>query len=150
MAVQFCLLLCMGVKVGLSHAGRNRLRVSNNRMLREIFGPKKDKITGMEKTNKQEHDDVYSSPNIIQVSKSRRMRWVEHVVHMIDRGVAHRVLVGRPKGKRPLGIPRYIWENSIKMGLKEVGCGGMGWSELAQDRNRWWVPVNAVTILWVP
>jgi hypothetical protein len=69
---------------------------------------------------------------------------------MIDRGAAHRVLVGRPKGKRPLGRPRYIWENNIKMGLKEVGCGGMGWFDLAQDRNRWWVPVNAVMKLWVP
>jgi hypothetical protein len=105
---------------------KHRLRVFNNRILRKIFGPKNDKATGMEKTNKEELDNVYSPPNIIQVIKSRRMIWVGQVVHMEDKGVPHRVLVGRPKGKRPLGRPRHRWENNIKMDLKEVGCGGMG------------------------
>ena len=90
------------MKLGLTPREKHRLRVFNNRMLRKIFGPKKDKVIGMEETNKEEPDDVYFSPNIIQVIKSRRMRWVGHVVHTEDREVAHRVLVGRPKGKRPL------------------------------------------------
>ena len=83
----------------------------------------------MEKTNKEELDNVYSSPNIIQVIKSRRMIWVGHVV---DRGVLHRVSVGRPKGKRPLGRPRHRWENNIKMDLTEIGWYGMDWIHLAQ------------------
>ena len=65
------------------------------------------------------------------------------------RGV-YRVLVGKPEGKRPLGRPRLRWEDNIKMGLQEVGCGGMDWIELAQDRDRWRALVNAVMNLRVP
>ena len=75
------------------------------------------------------------------------MRSVGHVVHMEDRGVAHRVLVGRLKGKRPLGRSRHRWDNNIKM---EVGWGGLGSFDLAQDRDRCWMPVHAVMKLWVP
>ena len=62
----------------------------------------------------------------------------------------YRVLVGKPEGKRPLGRPRRIWEDNIKMGLQEVGCGGMDWVQLAQDRDRWRALVNAVMNFWVP
>ena len=62
----------------------------------------------------------------------------------------YRVLVGKPEGKRPLGRPRCRWEDNIKMDLQEVGCGGMDWIELAQDRDRWRALVNAVMKLWVP
>jgi len=64
------------------------------------------------------------------------------------RGI-YRVLVGKPEGKRQLGRPRLRWEDNIKMDLQEVGCGGMDWIELAQDRDRWWALVNAVMNLWV-
>jgi hypothetical protein len=114
---------------------KHRLKVFNNRMFRKIYGPKKDKVMGMEKTNKEELDDVYSSPYIIQVIKSRRIRWEGQVVHMEDWRGAHRVLMGRPKRKRPLGRPRLRWEN-IKMDLQEVGWEGIGWFYLAQDRDK--------------
>jgi len=64
------------------------------------------------------------------------MRWVEHLARMGERRGVYRVLVRKPEGKRPLGGPRRIWEDNIKMDLQEVGCGGMDWIELAQDRDR--------------
>jgi len=64
------------------------------------------------------------------------MRWAEHVARMGERRCVYRVLVGKPQGKRPLGRPRHRWEDNIKMDLQEVGCGGMDWIELAQDRDR--------------
>ena len=69
--------------------------------------------------------------------KSRRIRWAGHVACIGERRVVSRVLVGKPEGKRPLGRPRYKWEDNIKMDLQEVGCGAMDWIELAQDRDRW-------------
>ena len=71
-------------------------------------------------------------------------------MRMGDRKGIYRVLMGKPEGKRPLGIPRCRWEDNIKMDLQEVRCGGMDWIELAQDRDRWWAPVNGVMNLWVP
>jgi len=74
---------------------------------------------------------MYPSPNIIQVIKSRRMRWVGHLAHMGERRGAYRVLVGKPEGKRPLGTPRHRWDDNIKISLQEVGCGVMDWVDLA-------------------
>ena len=93
-------------------------------MLRKVFGPKRDEVTGeWRKLHNEELNDLYSLPNIVRVVKSRRMRWAGHVVHMgEDRGV-HRVLVGKPEGKRPLGRPRHRREDNIKMDLQEVGGG---------------------------
>jgi hypothetical protein len=102
------------------------------------------------KLHTEELNDLYSSPNIIRVIKSGRMRWPGHVAHMGERSVAYRVLVGKPEGKRQLGRPRCRWENNIKMNLQEVGCGRMDWIDLAQDKGRCWALVNALVNLQVP
>jgi len=78
------------------------------------------------------------------------MRWVGHVAGMEERRDVYRVLEGKPEGKRLLGRPRRRWEDNVEMDLQEVGCGGMSWIELAQDRNKWRALVNAVTSFRVP
>ena len=116
-----------------------------------IFGPKRDEVTrDWRKLHNEEPNDLYSSPNIVWVIKSRRMSWVGHVAHMGERRGVDRILVGKSEGKRPLGRPRHRWEDNIKMDLQEVGCGGMDWIVLAQDRDRWQVLVNVVMKLQVP
>jgi hypothetical protein len=70
-------------------------------------------------------NDLYSSPNIVRVIKSRRMRWAGHVARMGERRGIYRVLVGKPEGKRPLGRPTRRWEGNVKMDLQELGCGGV-------------------------
>ena len=97
----------------------------------------------------EELSDLYSLPNIVRVVKSRRMRWAGHLARMGGRGV-HRVLVGKPEGKRPLWRPRCRWEDNIKMDLQEVEGGCRDWMELAQDRDRWQALVSTVMNLRVP
>jgi len=93
---------------------------------------------------------LYSSPNNVLAIKLRRMRWAKHAARVGDRTGVYRVLVGKPEGKRPLGRPRHRWEDNIKMDLRRVGCRGIDWIELAQDRERWRALVNAVMNLRVP
>ena len=125
--------------------------LNTNRVLRRIFGSRRDEVTGeWRKLHNEELNDLYCSPNIVRVIKSRRMRWVGHVACMVERRGLYRVLVGKPEGKRLLGRPRRRWEDNIKMDLLEVGCGGMEWVELAQDRDRWWALMTAVMNLRVP
>jgi hypothetical protein len=115
-----------------------RLRRSENRMLRRIFGPKRDEGTGeWRKLHSEEVHDQYSSPNIVCAIKSRRMRWAGHVARMGRVEVFTGFWWGKRGGKRPLGRPRHKWENNIKMDLQEVGCEGMDWFDIAQDRDRW-------------
>jgi hypothetical protein len=98
----------------------------------------------------KELNDLYSSPNIIWVIKSRRIRWAGHVARMGARRGVYRILVGRPEGRKPLGRSRRGWENNTKMDLREVGWEGMDWIELAEVRDRWPALVNAVMNLRVP
>ena len=86
----------------------------------------------------------------MRVVKSRRMRWAGHVARMREDRRVHRVLVGKPEGKRPLGRTRRGWEDNIKMDLQEVGGGRGDWMELAQDRDGWRALVGTVRNFWVP
>ena len=91
-------------------------------MLRRIFGAKRDEVTGeWRKLHNEELNDLYCSPNIVRVIKSKRMRLAENVARMGERSGLCRILVAKSEGKRPLGRPRRRWEDNIKMGLQEVG-----------------------------
>jgi hypothetical protein len=125
--------------------------VFENRVLRRVFGPKKDEVTGeWRKLHNEELSDLYSLPNIMRVVKSRRMRWVGHVARTVEGRGVHRVVVGKPEGRRPLGRPRRRWEDNIKMDLQEVGGSFGDWMELAQDRDGWRALVGTVMNLRVP
>jgi hypothetical protein len=129
----------------------HRLRVFEYRVLKRIFGPKSDEVTGeWRKLHNEELRGLYSSPSIIRIINSRRMRWAGHVARMGKKRDAYRLLVGKPEGKRQLGRPRRRCVDNIRMDLGEVGWGNVDWIGLAQDRNRWRVLVNSVFNLRVP
>jgi hypothetical protein len=101
-----------------------------NRVLRRIFGPKRDEVTGeWRKLHNNELHDLYSSPSIIRIIKSRRMRWEGHVARMGEKGNVYRLLVGKPEGKRPLGRPRHRWMDNINRWILERWDGAM-WTGL--------------------
>ena len=107
--------------MSLTLSEEHSLRVFENRMLRRIFGPKRNDITGKwRKLHNEALNDLYSSPNIVWMLKSRRMRWTGHVAGMWEWRSVYRVLVGKPRGKKPLGRPRHKWEDIIKVDLEEV------------------------------
>jgi hypothetical protein len=128
-----------------------RLRVFENRVLRRVFGPKRDEVKReWRKLHNEVLYDLYSLPDIVRVVKSRRMRWAGHVARMGEERGLHRVLEGKPEGKRPLGGPSRRWEDNIKMDVQDVGGGCGNWMELAQDRDRWRALVSTVKNLRVP
>jgi hypothetical protein len=134
----------------LTLRGEHRLRVFENRVLRKIFGPKRDEVTGScTKLHNEEFQNFYPSPSIIRMIKSRKMRWARHVARIGAKRNAYRILVGKPEGKRPLGRPRRRWVDNMKIDLREIGWVGMDWIDLAQDRDRWRALVNTVMNLLV-
>jgi hypothetical protein len=128
----------------------HRLRVFEDTVLRRIFGPKSEEDRSWSKLHNDELHSLYSSPNIVRVIKSRRMRWAGHVAHMGEGRDVYRILVVRPEVKRPLGRPRRRWGDNIKLDLREMEIDGANWIQLAQDRVQWRAFVNMGMNLRVP
>jgi hypothetical protein len=129
----------------------HKLRVFENRVLRRIFVPKRDRVTGgWRELHNEELHNLYSSPSIIRIIKSRRLRLARHVARMGEKRNVYRLLVGKPEGKRPVGRPRRRWIDNIKMDLLEIELNVVDWIDLAQDRYRWRALVNSVMNLRVP
>jgi len=127
-----------------------KMRVFENMVLRRIFGRRRDMATEeWRRLHNKELNNLYSSPNIVRVIKSRRMRWAGHVTHMGEERGVYRVLLGKPEGRRPLGRPRRRWVDNIRTNLEGVGCGYMDWIGLAQDRERWRTLMSVVMNLRV-
>jgi hypothetical protein len=129
----------------------HRLRVFESRVLRRIFEPKRDEVTGgWRKLHNEELHGLYSLPSVVMVIKARRMRWAGHVAHLGEVRGAYNILVGKPEGRRQLGRPRRRREDNIKMDLGEIAFRDVDWIYLAQDRDRWRALVNTVMNLQVP
>jgi hypothetical protein len=123
--------------------------VFENRVLRRIFGPKRDEVTGgWRELHNEELHNVYSSPSIIRLIKGDEMGGSYSKNGEKRKG--YRILVGNPEGKRPLGRKRRRWVDIIKMNLREIGWVGMDWIDPAEDRDQWRPLVNTVMNLRVP
>jgi hypothetical protein len=124
--------------------------VFEHRVLRRLFGPNRDEIKGQwRKLHNEEPNDLYFSPTIVRLIKSRRMRWAGHVA-LWARGEAYTGFWWENLRERDHLELRRRWEDNIQMDLQGVGCRGMDWFQLAQDRDRWRALVNAVMNLQVP
>jgi hypothetical protein len=124
------------------------LRVFENRVLRKIFRPKREEDRSWRNLHNDELHSLYSSPNIVRVIKSRRMRWAGHVARMGEGRGVYRVSIGRLEGKRRLGRHRRRWEDNIKLDLRKIGIDGANWIQLTQDSVQWRACVNTVMSLW--
>jgi hypothetical protein len=125
--------------------------VTENRVLRRIFGPKRNEVRGgWRKLHNEELHNLCYVPSTIRMIKSRMMKWVGHAAQMGEKRNAYRILVGKPEGKRPLGRPRCRLVDNIKIDLRGIGWGGMDWTDLAHDRDQWRNLVNMVMNLQVP
>jgi hypothetical protein len=125
--------------------------VTENRLLSRIFGPKGEEVAeGWRRLHNEELYNLYTSPLIIRVIKSRRMRWTGYVAHMGEMRNENNILVGKPEGKRPVRRTRCRWEDNIRMDLREIEWKGVDWIHLAQDRYQWQAPVNMIMNLWAP
>jgi hypothetical protein len=127
----------------------HRLRVFEKIVLR-IFGPKRKEDRSWRKLHNDELQNLYSSPNIVMVIKSRKLWWIGHGARMGEGRGVYRVLIGKPEGKRPLERPRGRWEDNIKLDLREIGIDGANWIRLTQDRVQWRAFANIVMNLRVP
>jgi hypothetical protein len=108
--------------------------VFENRVLRRMFGPERDELTGgWRKLHNEDLHNLYSSPSIIRMIMSKRMKWTGQIARMEKKRNAYRLLVGKPYGKRRLGKPRYKYVDNIKMDIGRILWGGMDWIDLAQD-----------------
>jgi hypothetical protein len=129
----------------------HRLRVFENRVLRRLFGPKRDEVTGeWRELHNEELCNLYSLPSIIRIINSRRMRWAGHVARIGKKWNACRLLVGKAEGKRQPGRLKRRWVDNIRMDVEQVGWGNVNWIDLAQDRNRWRALVNSVLSFRIP
>jgi hypothetical protein len=134
----------------VSDIEEHRLRLFENKVLRKIFGPKRDEVTGgWKKLYNEVLHDLYSLPSINRIIKSSSMRRSGHVAG-IEKRNAYRLLVGKPEGRRPLGRPRRMWLDNNKMDLEGIGWGRVDLISLAQDRDKWRALVNSVMNLRVP
>jgi len=134
----------------LTLRGERRLGCFESRVLRRIFGHKRDEVTGeWRKLHNEELCGLYCSLKTIRIIKPRRKRWEGHVARMGERRGVYRVLVGKPERKSPLESPGCRWEDNIKVDLQEVGWD-MDWNDTAQNRDRWRSVVQAVIKLQLP
>ena len=130
--------------------GRETVASIKNKVLRKIFGPKRDDQTGeLRRLHNGEIHDLYGKPDIIKIVKSRKLRWAGHVTRMENERGAWKLLVGKPEGKRPVGRRRIRWENNINHDLRKVDYTRDDWKTLAEDREVWRAYVHAVMNLRV-